>query len=142
MDKIIRQLYAQATLLGACGLFTGQEKTLEQLVELFTSPQGQEFCIENRFPNIATVRLFKEYGVERFGIYIDAGVISLKNPKRAVLIGRTSATINIDTLARHEITFMHGARGTVNASKWAVARVKVAQGCNVIKNVFNNAIIL
>ena len=65
MDKIIRQLYAQATLLGACGLFTGQEKTLEQLVELFTSPQGQEFCIENRFPNIATVRLFKDTPLHR-----------------------------------------------------------------------------
>ncbi len=142
MKKIIRQLYAQATLLGACDLFTGQEETIEELVKLFTSPQGLEFCIENHFPNIVTLRLFKEYGVEQYGIYIDAGVITLENPERVVLIGKTSATVNLDTLARHEITFMHGAKGQVNASKWAVARVKIGQGCNVIKNVFNNAIIL
>lgn len=142
IEQIIKQIYAQATLLGACSLFTGQEKTLEEIVKLFTTPQGQEFCIENHFPNIATMRLFKQFGVERYGIYIDAGVITLTNPDRAVIIGKTSATVNLDTLARHEVTFMHGAKGTVNASKWAVARVKTGAGCSVIKNVFNNAIIL
>lgn len=142
MENLIQQIYSQAVNIGACPLFTGKEKTLEDIIELFLTPQGMEFCTEHHFPNIATIRLFKQYGVERFGIYIDAGVITLKNPKRAILIGKTSATVNVDTLERHEVTFMHGAKGTVNASKWAVVRVKQGNGCTVIKNVFNNAIIL
>ena len=142
MEELIKKIYEQATQLGACPLFTGKEKTLEEIVTLFLTPQGMEFCTEHHFPNIATLRLFKQYGVEKYGIYIDGGVITLKNPTRAILIGKTSATVNVDTLERHEVTFMHGAKGTVNASKWAVVRVKTGNGCNVIKNVFNNAIIL
>ena len=142
MEKLISQIYQQAKLLGACPRFTGKERTLEDIISLFTSPQGLEFCIKNHFPNIATLRLFKQYDVEKHGIYIDAGVITLKNPERAVLIGRTSATVNCDTCERHDITFMHGAKGTVNATKWAVVHVETGVGCNVIKNVFNNAIIL
>lgn len=142
MEKIIRQIYAQAKLLGACTRFTGKEQTLEDIISLFTSPQGLEFCIKNHFPNIATLRLFKQYGVEKYGIYIDAGVITLKNPEKAVLIGKTSATVNCDTCERHEVVFMHGAKGTVNASKWSVVHVATGAGCNVIKNLFNNAIIL
>ncbi len=142
VQQLIAQIYQQAKLLSACPRFTGKERTLEDIIALFTSPQGLEFCIKNHFPNIATLRLFKEYKVERYGIYIDAGVITLHNPERAVLIGKTSATVNCDTCERHEITFMHGAKGTVNASKWAVVRVETGTGCNVIKNLFNNAIIL
>lgn len=144
MEAIIRQIYAQAKLIGACPRFTGQEKTLEDIVALFTSAQGMEFCIKNRFPNIATFRLFKPYGVDsKYGIYIDAGVITLKNPGRAILIGRTSATVNCDENSRrHEIVLLHGAKAVVNASKWAVASVTASTGCSIIKNVSENAVIL
>lgn len=142
IEEIIAQVFQQAKLIGVCPRFTGQEKTLEDIIRLFTSPQGIEYCIEHHFPNIATLRLFKGFGAEKYGIYIDAGVITLKNPKCAVLIGRTSATVNVDSLDEHNITFMHGAKGTVNASGWAVVRVTEGRGCNVIRNVFNNAVIL
>lgn len=142
MEELIKQIYQQAKLLDACPRFTGKERTLEDIIALFTSPQGLEFCIKNHFPNIATLRLFKQYGVEKYGIYIDAGVVTLRNPKKAVLIGKTSATVNCDTCERHDITFMHCAKGTVNASKWSVVHVAMGNGCSVNKNVFNNAIIL
>ena len=98
--------------------------------------------MKHHFPNIATIRQFKQYGVDKYGIYIDAGVITLTNPEKVVLIGRTSATLNFDNKGQHNVVFMQGAKGIVNASKWAVVRVEAGQGCNVIKNVFNNAIIL
>ena len=142
MEKIIQKIYEQARLLGACPLFTGREKTLEDIIALFTSPQGMEFCITHHFPNMATFRLFKPYNVERFGIYIDAGAITLKNPDRAVLIGRTSATVYCDTLATHEITLLHGAKAVVNASRWAVAKTTVEAGCSIIRNTSENAVIL
>lgn len=142
LDELINQVYNQAKLIGVCPRFTGKEKTMDDIVRLFTSPQGIEYCIEHHFPNIATIRLFKGLGVEKHGIYIDAGVITLKNPSKAVLIGRTSATVNCDTLEQHEVILMHGAKATVNAQKWAVVKVTCGDGSSVIRNVFNNAIIL
>ena len=142
MEEIIQRIYAQAKQLGACNLFTGREQTLEDIIALFVTPQGIEFCIKNNFPNIATLRLFKGYGVEKHGVYIDAGVIQVKNPKRAIFIGRTSATVICDTLDNHNVVFMNGAKGTVNAQQWAVVKVTAGVGCSVIRNVFNNAIIL
>ncbi len=142
MEQIIKQIYEQARLLGACPLFTGRERTLEDIVNLFTSPQGIEFCVTKHFPNMATFRLFKPYRVERFGIYIDAGTLTLRNPDRAVLIGRTSATIFCDTLASHEILLLHGAKAVVNASGWAVCKTTVEAGCSLIRNTSENAVIL
>lgn len=142
VEEIIKKVYEQAQLIGVCPRFTGKERTLEDIVRLFTSPQGIEYCIEHHFPNIATLRLFKGLGAEKYGIYIDAGVITIRNPKTTVLIGRTSATVNCDTLENHEVVLMHGAKATVNAQQWAVVKVTCGNGCNVIKNVFNNAVIL
>lgn len=162
MEAIIRQIYAQwviakeqarqecesrslhnvAEKYRRCNMFKGTEHTIEELAAVFTSRQGLEFCIRYHFPNIATFRLFKGQGVEKYGIYIDAGVITLKNPERAILIGRTSATVNCDECKQHEIVLLHGARAVVNASKWAVASVTASVGCSVIKNTSENAIIL
>lgn len=162
MEAIIRQIYAQwviakeqarqecesrslhnvAEKYRKCNMFKGTERSIEELAAVFTSRQGLEFCIRYHFPNIATFRLFKGQGVEKYGIYIDAGVITLKNPARAILIGRTSATVNCDECKQHEIVLLHGARAIMNASKWAVASVTASVGCSFIKNTSENAIIL
>lgn len=142
MKEVIRQIYTQAKLHGACPLFKGTEQTVEDIVRLFESPQGIEFCMKNHFPNMATFRLFKPHGVEKYGIYIDAGTLTLKDPSRAILIGRTSATVFCSKTERHEIILLHGAKAIVNANKWAVARVQSEQGCSVIKNTSDNAIII
>ena len=144
MEAIIRQIYAQwviakeqarqdcesrslhnvAEKYRRCNMFKGTEQSIEELAAVFTSRQGLEFCIRYHFPNIATFRLFKGQGVEKYGIYI------------------TSATVNCDECKQHEIVLLHGARAVVNASKWAVASVTASVGCSVIKNTSENAIIL
>lgn len=161
MEEIIRQIYAQwriakeqvqqdfdrryypniAEKYRKCEMFKGTED-LQSLIQLFTSPQGMEFCINNRFPNMATFRLFKPFNPETYGIYIDAGIITLHNPEKAVLIGRTSATINCDTLERHEVFLLHGAKAFINASGWAVVSVQGSTGCQQVRNVTGNAVIL
>lgn len=161
MEEIIRQIYAQwriakeqarqecesrslpnlAEKYRKCNMFKGTED-LQGIIRLFTSPQGLEFCMKYHFPNLATLRLFKAQNVERYGIYIDAGAITLENPTRAILIGRTSATINCDTLERHEVVLLHKANAIINASKWAVVFLKAGQGCTFIKNVSETALIL
>lgn len=142
ITSIIQSLYEQARLSGACDKFTGAERTIDDIVRLFLSPQGIEFCMKHHFPNMAAVRQFKGQGLERYGIYIDAGMISLREPERVVLIGRTTATIRVSELKRHEIIVMHGAKAAVTATKWAVVRLQVEQGCQVIRNTADNAIIL
>lgn len=161
METIIKQIYAQwkiakekarqecenrllhnlAEKYRVCDMFKGTED-LQGIVRLFTSTQGLEFCMRYHFPNLSTLRLFKAYNVEKYGVYIDAGAITLNNPKRVLLVGRTSATINCDTLEKHEVFLLHGASAIVNASKWAVVFVKPEQGCSFIKNTSENAMIL
>lgn len=142
MENIIKNIYEQAKALGACDLFTGQEKTVDDIVKLFLSTKGMEFCQRNHFPNLATFRLFKGYGVQKYGIYIDAGSITLRNPKRAILVGRTVANIRCDTLERHEVYLFQAACATINASGWSVVSVQGVRGTQVIKNVAEHAIIL
>lgn len=144
INDIIRQLYAQAEIIGQCGLFTGKESTLDDIVRLFTSPQGVEYCIKNNFPSLTSYRLFRPYyeQLQERGIYIDAGAITLKNPRRAIVVGRTSAIVTFDTLDRHEVVVLQGAKCTVGAWKWAVVRVMQDRESEVIKSAYNNAIIL
>lgn len=141
METLIKQIYTQAKMLGCCPLFKGNED-IDSLMRLFTTPQGLEFCMKHRFPNIATLRLFKRFNTERYGIYIDAGNITLNNPQKVILVGRTNATVNCNTLQRHEVYLLQGAKANVNASKWAVVFVTAEQGCKFIKNTSENAIIL
>ena len=130
-----------AQQLAMCELFKGTE-TVEELAKVCTSPHGIEFCLATGFPNIVTFRLFKSFNPERFGIYIDAGTITLHNPETAVLIGRTSATIRCDSCSRHDIIAMHGGTATVLASKWAVVRVQAGAGSNIVRRTTDNAVIL
>lgn len=161
METIIRQIYAQyqiakeqaarecegsrlynlAEKYRHCDMFKGTED-LQEIIRLFTSSRGLEFCMKFHFPNIATLRLFKSYNVERYGIYIDAGTITLENPKRAILIGHTNATIVCSTLERHHVALLHGSKTVISASDWAVVFVDAAKGCNVMKIVNDNAVII
>lgn len=136
-----RNMDEVAKKLAACTLFTGKED-IPELARLFTSPQGLEFCLAANFPNLATFRLFKNSKLERYGIYIDAGYITLHNPKTAVLIGRTSAMIHCNKCQNSTIVTMHGAAAIVLASGWAVVRTEVGTGTNIVRRTSDNAIIL
>jgi hypothetical protein len=124
-----------------CRMFKGTE-TFPELVALFTSPQGIEFCIANSFPSLAALRLFKKEQPEKYGIYIDAGSITLTDPECAILIGRTNATVKCSTCARHKVVTMHGAVATILASRWTVVRAIAAPGSSIIRRTKDYAIIL
>lgn len=136
-----RSLSNMAEKYRACSMFKGSE-SLEQLVALYTSPQGMEFCKSRRFPDMAALRRFKPYGVERFGVYIDAGPIRLHNAPRVVLLGDTTAALSYDNGERHEVFLMHGARAAITASGWAVVFVTSGEGCAVSKTQRERAMIL
>lgn len=134
-------LFNVAAKYRACNMFKGNE-SLEQIIRLFTSPQGIEFCLNHHFPDIGTIRRFKQYGVERYGVYIDAGRIRLANERTVVLIGNTSACLSYDAPCRHDVILMHGAQVSIHASAWAVVSVAGEDGCQVIKKTTDRAMIL
>lgn len=137
-----RSLTNIAEAYRVCSIFKGNE-TVEELASLYKTPQAVEFCMRYHFPNLATLRAFKPENPERFGIYIDAGTITLDNPKdKVLLIGRTTAVVNCSDLRNFNVVCLHSARVVVNASGWAVVRVEAEQGCNVVKNISENAVII
>lgn len=137
-----RSLTNLAEAYRVCAMFKGNE-TVEELAALYKSTQGVEFCMRYHFPNLATLRTFKKDHPERFGIYLDAGTITIDNPKdKVLLIGRTTAVVNCSELRRYQVVCLHGARAVVNASKWAVVRTEAESGCSIVKNVSENAVIL
>lgn len=125
-----------------CKMFKGNE-SVEQLAALYKSTQGVEFCMRYHFPNLATLRTFKRERPERFGIYIDAGNITLNEPKdKVLLIGRTTAVVNCSETRRYNVVCLHGGKAVINASKWAVVRAEAENGCTVVRNISDNAVIL
>lgn len=141
MKDIIRQVKDQADRLGQCGYLNGVE-TLDELVEKLLSKQGTEFCCENNFPSMPTFAAFKQFDIDRLGVYINYGGMVISDRRRVVLVGRTSATINCGETDRYEVVLLHGAKAVVNASNWAVVRVFAAKGCEVIRNASNHAVIV
>lgn len=143
LTQYLDRIRAQALQLGAApDAFAGVE-SVDAFVDLFLSPRGISFCARHHFPNTSTFRLFKGRGLEARGVYIDGGSVTLVNPSRVVLIGRTIATVRCDTSdVPHEVIVLHGAKALVTASKWAVVKTVVEEGSTCIKTTNDNAIVL
>lgn len=124
-----------------CPRFQGTESP-EQLMRLFLTPQGIEFCQKYNFPDIDTLRTFRGLEAARHGIYIDAGRIALRNAEQVALIGDTVAELRYDDpKKRHEVILMHGAKAHVIATGWAVVAV-TNNGCEITTETRDRAKIL
>jgi hypothetical protein len=142
MKELIKNIYRQAKQLNACDKFSGEEETLEDIVKLFKSQEGIMFCLRNHFPSTQTLRMFKKYDTQKYEIYIDAGNIVLNNPRRAILIGHTTATVLCNgTEHYYDIIAIRGAKAVINARDWAVVFTKGDASATFIKNTSNHAII-
>ncbi|MEG1539899.1 MAG: hypothetical protein RR383_08155 [Muribaculaceae bacterium] len=139
--KTIQNIRKEARRIHSCELFKGTENE-EELIRLFLSPQGQEFCVKNNFPDVTTFKDTFPHATE-YGIHIDKGNIQLTDCAMTVLIGNTHAELTYsDSSKRHEVILMHGASATIHAEDWAVVFVTVGVRCKVIKAVKDNALIL
>lgn len=138
MKNLTDHIYNRAVALDCCSMFKGTEDE-DQLMRLFLTKQGIEFCINNNFPDLKTFRLFKE--AEKHNIYIDKNV-ELKNQSKVVLIGNTNGILSYDDPDKvHEVILMHGAKATIKASGYAVVFV-TNSGCTVDKEIKDFAKIL
>lgn len=134
-----KAIFKRLNIGADCDWFSQTQLTnLEDLVEVFYHPQGVEFCQSHNYPSLEILRTFKNLRVERFGVYIDAGRISLHNPERVILIGTTTADITCDK-GGSNIIVMHNAGADITASDWAVVRVHYNDGCEVSIKDFDRA---
>ena len=115
--------YGMAQKLKACAMFKGNED-LEGLVKLMFTPRGIEFMTRYHFPDIETLRKFKERHPERYGVYIDCGKISLSEKRKVFLIGDTVAEIKYRDMAGNRLHLMCGATAHVTASGYSVVRIE------------------
>lgn len=144
---VIRRTYAKARELGACGRFTGEESSAGEIFDLFRSFQGMEFCLEHDFPDRDLMLEYKACGAADYGIYIDAGEITVNNPERAVFMGDTRATVVCDRLDKvgrkpSRVFLLQGAKAVILASNWAVCFVKAAPSCEIARIAEDHALIM
>lgn len=142
-ETTLQGIYQQAKRKGACDLFpcfNGSESVAE-LARLMFTPQGREFCIRNRFPDLNTLRTFKPYQPEQYGVYIDAGDITLYDTD-CFLIGETRATVRLSDVKNFRVFLMHGAKADVDAGGHAVVRIIADTKSSYSKQQSDNAIIL
>lgn len=70
--------------------------------------------------------------VEKYGVYVDAGDIQLKNNVNIGIIGDTDAMLEYDdNTVVHKIILMHGAKATIKASNYSVINLTNVNNCQV-----------
>lgn len=115
--------YDVARKLKSCSMFSGNE-TIEGAVDVMFTSQGIEFITDNMFPDLATFRKFKKYGIEKLGVYVDSGDISLSDVNRCCLVGKTNADIECTKTQLYRIVAVRGAKVKVFARGYSVIKIE------------------
>ncbi len=123
----------EALKLGACRKVS-RVSDFEELAELFLSPQGIEFCIENNYPNVDYFRSVKEQA-KPFDIYVDETV----ELDRSVVLVNSKAKLHLSGCKLYHVVLMHNSKAEIYADKYAVVKID-GEGANVTKDM--TAIIL
>lgn len=113
-----------AQKLNDCRMFRGDE-TLEELCDLLFTAQGTEFISHFGFPTASVFRQFKKYDTQQFGVYIDAGEITLNDAQRVLLVGKTVAHLNYCQTQANQVCVLHGATALIDACGFAVVNVEL-----------------
>lgn len=119
--ELIRVMHAKAQ--GLCGKFTGQED-LQQVCGLLFSPQGREYCMNNDFPAMDIWRGFKQLGVNKHGIYVDAGNIDIAQQRNIALVGNTHGRLTAKGRGLTFILLLHGATVEVEANDYVIVSIE------------------
>lgn len=124
---MIKSIIDKAKSLGACAK-VGKASDWRSLAWLIHSPQGEEFCINNNYPDLSMWREIKHLcSTEEYGIFIDGGKINETDLANVILVGDTHATLAVERPTRiHKFILMHGARLDLTLSNYAVAKIQTA----------------
>ncbi|MFR2068743.1 MAG: hypothetical protein ACLS4S_00575 [Bacteroides nordii] len=138
--KTVDEIMKSASLSGACSKSNGVSDW-KSLVWLFFTPQGREFCEENNFPSL---EMFREMSSEvaAYGVYVDAGVVNVRNKKVALIGGTEAELVFTDNTKVHKVILMHGAKARITASNYAVILLVNIGNCEVEINKDETVVIL
>lgn len=126
LQHIIHSAYA----LGACDKL-GKVTDYRSLITAFFSPQGQEFCQNNKYPSLDMWRSIQR-DLRPFNIYLDQGDVNIKGDKQVCIVGGTTAHIEVSGVRHvHTVIVMHGANVDISASNYAVLKVVNINGGNI-----------
>lgn len=129
MDNIISALKRDARRNGSCNLIN-EVNDYKQLVQLFFSAQGLEFCQKYDYPSIDVLRTIADK-VGGMGMFIDSGSITINSRNHICIAGKTQATIlasGVDYV--HKIVVMRGASAHIKADNYAVLAItNIGGGC-------------
>jgi hypothetical protein len=121
------QIYKEAKRFKSCALMKGTENTNE-LISLFFTPQGIEFCTEYNTPSLEAFRRFKGLEATRGGFYIDTPVKARNIPRVALIGNETVAELEYTETKGYTVVLMHGAKAKITASEYAVVFLTNAGG--------------
>jgi hypothetical protein len=122
-----QQIYIEANDAGQCGLLKGSENT-DELMRLFFTPRGIEFCQEHNIPSLAAFRRFKGAQATRGGVYIDTPVKAANLPCVALVGEETVAELEYTETKGFKVILMHGAKARITASGYAVVFITNISG--------------
>ena len=132
--KLIDELLQGAKAQGACEKAEGIE-SLDQLLDLYLSPQGLEFCINHHYPTREQWKAIKEQWGEtelcKRNVFIDDPHLILDvNPGTAIFVGeKTHAYITATGSDQTQrIISLHGAKANVSGRDFAVLDLIEAEG--------------
>lgn len=118
------KIIEDAIKLGACRK-TSKAKDMKSLANLFFSPQGREFCLENNYPDLET---FRSLDVEQFNIFIDKNV---KKENENVALINSHGNLKFNNPDKpYLVILMHGATADIKVENYCVVRIE-GQGAKV-----------
>ena len=111
---------------GACNKIVNV-KSEEELVKLFFSPQGREFCIEHNFPSL---EWFSERDFEKYNIFVNKENVIAKNKNIALINSHGELEF---TEGYHVVILMHGATANIRKS-WVACVTVEGEGATRLDN--------
>ena len=121
------QIYREVNAAGQCGLLKGNENAGE-LMDLFFTPKGVEFCTTYNTPGLDAFRRFRGKRAERGGFYIDTPLKAKNLPRLALIGSGTVAELEFTETKGFTVILMHGAQAKITASGFAVVCITKVDG--------------
>lgn len=125
----VQDVMKQARFLGACEK-SGKATTWKSLAWLLFSPQGREFCLNNKFPSLQMFREIKDH-MKPYRVYVEENAVYC-NQDVAIIGG--GATLVFDKMRNFKVILMHGAIVNIEVSNHAVVLVESVDSEYIITN--------
>lgn len=121
MNDLVSHIITKAKKKGACDLIN-LCSSMEDLYNLYKSPQGREFCQKKNFPGYDLWKLIKRHFItKKSNLYIDEGRLNFSGMYNLSLIGNSLAKIECQGAEEiYKIQIQHGASVEINAYNYAV----------------------